>query len=138
LTLLEVVVSMAIFLMSIIAIFQLVSMGNDRAIDVRAQTRTSLRCQAKLAEMTIDQSQLTNTETYTPFTDEKEKDMQWKATAEPLDEASRLYNVKVWVKIDLPGGRVIESHLSQLVLNPSMRGTTFDETKAPKSGSTPQ
>lgn len=127
---------MAIFLMSVIAIFQLVGMGNDRAIDVRAQTRTSLRCQAKLAEMMIDESQLTNTESYTPFTDEKEKDMQWKATAEPLDEAGRLFNVKVWVKTDLPGGRVIESHLCQLVLNPSFRGTTFDETKAPKSGTT--
>jgi Tfp pilus assembly protein PilV len=136
LTLLEVIVAMAIFLMSIIAIFQLVNMGQDRAMDVRAQARTSLRCQAKLAEMTVDSSQLVSSDSYTAFSD-ADKDLQWKATVEPFDETNRLYTVKVWVKADMPGGRTIESHLCQMVLNPTMRGTTFDDPKAPQVGQAP-
>lgn len=133
LTLLEVVVALAIFSISILAIFQLVGMGTDRAVEVQLQTRTSLRCQAKMAEAVIGAQELTGTGDYQNFTD-ADKDLQWKLEAETMDENAMLYTVKVWVKGELPGGRVIESYLCQMVLNPKNRGTTFDPPVPPNTG----
>jgi type II secretion system protein I len=125
LTLLEVIVAMAIFLISVIAIFQLLFLGTERASDVRLQTRTSLRCQAKLSEIIIGAEPLNSSGSYTNFTD-TDTDLQWKMEATPSDDKQMLWTVKVWVKAEL-SGKVVESHLCQFVLNPSMRGTTFDQ-----------
>lgn len=132
LTLLEVVVSVAIFGISIVAIFQLVNLGNDRAEDVRLQTRTSLLCQAKLAEMSVDSTLLSSSESYTAF-DGPDKDLSWKSDVQPYPDSNSktLFLVKVWVKADVPGGKTVESHLGQIVLNPANRGTTFDVIKEP-------
>lgn len=127
LTLLEVIVAMAILLISVIAILQLVNMGTDRALDVRLQARTSMRCQGKLAEIMIGAESLSASGTYTSFTDDKDKDLQWKMEATPSDETGMLYTVKVWVKAELATGRIVESHLCQMMLNPANRGTTFDQ-----------
>jgi hypothetical protein len=134
LTLLEVIVAMAIFLMSIIAIFQLLFLGTERAMDVRLQTRTSLRCQAKLSEIMIGAEPLNSSGSYTNFTD-TDTDLQWKMTATPNDDMQMLWTVKVWVKAELQTGKVVESHLCQLALNPAMRGTTFDQPQMTSSGS---
>ena len=128
LTLLEVIVSMAIFLLSVIAIFQLVFMGSERAMEVRLQARTSLRCQSKLAEVMIGAEPLNSTGNYAAFAD-SDKDLQWKIEVESKDEKGLLYLVKVWVKAELPGSKLVESYLCQMILNPAMRGTTFDEPK---------
>jgi len=135
LTLLEVIVSMAIFLLSIIAIFHLLSIGTNAAIEVRLQTRTSMRCQAKLAEVMCGAQALASTGTYSNFDDsDPDKDLQWRMEATPADDIQMLWMVKVWVKADLPSGEMVESQLSQMVINPSMRGTTFDQTPTPNSG----
>ena len=137
LTLLEVIVAMAIFLISVIAIFQLLFIGTERATDVRLQTRTSLRCQAKLSEIIIGAEPLNSTGSYTNFTD-TDTDLQWKMEATPNDDKQMLWTVKVWVKAELQSGKVVESHLCQLVLHPSMRGTTFDQpAMAPAAASPP-
>jgi prepilin-type N-terminal cleavage/methylation domain-containing protein len=135
LTLLEVVVALAIFGFSIVAIFQLINLGNERAEDVRAQTRTSLRCQAKMAELMIDASQLVDSE-FAPFTDTdtKDGDMQWKVKAEAFDDTAKLFTVTVTVKAEIPGGRVVESSLTRMVMSSAHRGTTFDPEIAPKVG----
>lgn len=126
LTLLEVIVGMAIFLISVIAIMQLVLLGGERAMDVRLQTRTSIRCQSKLAEVMIGAEPLGSGGGYTNFTDDFDKDLQWRMEATPA-EASGLWIVKVWVKAELATGKIVESQLTQMVLDPSIRGTTFDQ-----------
>lgn len=131
LTLLEVVVATAIFLVSVIAITQLTNIGGERAMDVHLQTRTSLRCQGKLAEIVIGAE--TNTSgSYSPFTDDFDKDLQWRAEISEAGAAG-LMLAKVWVKAELPGGKVVESHLSQMFVDPSIRGTTFDQPNDPPS-----
>ena len=127
LTLLEVIVSMAIFLISVTALYQLVLMGGERAMDIRLQTRTSMRCQAKLAELMIGAEPLNSSGTYATFPEEYDKGLQWKVEASESGDAKGLWHVKVWVKAELPTGRSIESQLCQLMLDPSIRGTTFDE-----------
>ena len=125
LTLLEVVVAMAIFLISVIAILQLVLMGGERAMDVRLQTRTSMRCQSKIAEVTIGAQALSDTG-YANFEADADKDLQWRMEAKQVPDVAGLWVVNVWVKADLPTGKTVESSVSQMVVDPMIRGTTFD------------
>lgn len=126
LTLLEVVVAMAIFLISVVAILQLVLMGGERAMDVRLQTRTSMRCQSKLAEVMIGAQAMTPTG-YTDFPDGLDKDLQWQLDVKEVPSVADLWLVTVSVKADLPTGKTVESKVSQMVVDPSKRGTTFDQ-----------
>ena len=125
LTLLEVIVAMAIFLMSIAAIFQLLSLGNDRAVDAKLKAKTSLRCQSKLSEIIVGAQDLTSTGSYNACTDDP--DMQWKMEATQATAAG-LYTVKVFVKVDLPTGKSVESQLIQMILDPKTRGSTVQPT----------
>src|SRR5438128_1456707 len=95
LTLLEVIVAMTIFFISIIAIFQLLHMGTDRAEDVRMRTRTSIRCQAKLAEVVIGAQDITSSADWSNFDSEKDKDLQWKIDSMlyPGNDKQTLYTV---------------------------------------------
>jgi hypothetical protein len=131
LTLFEVVLAMFIFMFSIIAIWQLVTMGSDRALQIQVETRTSARCQSKMAEVIIGAQELTSSGSYTKFED---TDLYWKLDVEP-GPGNGLYNVKVSVRKELPSG-IIESQLSQIVLDPMMRGTSLDRANPPEA-STP-
>lgn len=123
LTLFEVIVAMAIFMISIGAIYQLITFGRDRALDVRMQTRTSMRCQSKLAEVIVGAVPLESTGGYSSFDDDK--DLQWSLSVDSVGFDGAM-QVKVSVKADLPDGRTVESHLAQIVLDPSIRGSTLD------------
>ncbi len=136
LTLLEVVVSVAIFLIALAAIWELFLIGGDRARDVKLQTRTSMLCQSKLAEVVVGAADLTSSSDYTNFTDEFNKDLQWRMEVESTD-AENVSLVKVWVKADLPGGRIVESHLAQMVLDPKVRGSSLDRGPDPLLPATP-
>jgi type II secretion system protein I len=131
LTLLEVIVAMAIFLFSLAAIQQLVTMGSDRAMDIRQETRTSSRCQSKMAELIIGAAGLTASGDYTPFEDEDGKDLFWKVDVAAAEDGVGLYLVKVFVKKDFQSGRTIESQMSQIIMDPSMRGTSLDRALPP-------
>lgn len=116
---------MAIFLISVIAILQLILMGGERAMEVRLQTRTSMRCQSKLAEVMIGAQGLSDTG-YANFEGEADKDLQWRMQAKQVPDVEGLWIVNVWVKADLTTGNAVESYLSQMVVDPANRGTTFD------------
>jgi general secretion pathway protein I len=129
LTLLEVVVSMAIFLMAVVAIWQLVAFGTERAIDVKLQAETSLRCQSKLAEVMIGAQPFTSSGGFQPD-EEPFQHLEWKMEATDGPGAG-LKEVKVWVKAKAPSGREIESMLSQIVLEPTLHGSTQDRPPPP-------
>ena len=136
LTLLEVVVAMAIFLMSLVAIWQLLLLSGDRALDVKLLARTSMVCQSKLAEVMIGAEPPNSTSGYTSLPDEANKDLQWKMEVQSSDVAN-LYNVKISVKAELPNGRIFESHLTQMVLDPAVRGSTLDPPPVIEPPATP-
>ena len=50
LSLLEVIIAMAIFLMAVVVIGQLVTMGGERAPEVDQQSEATMLCQSKLSE----------------------------------------------------------------------------------------
>lgn len=122
-TLLEVIVSMAIFLFSIVFISQLASLGSDRALDVELHSKASLLCQGKLAELMIGAEPLSSASA-APFPDES--DWQYEIDASDTDTAG-IKRVKVTVKRESADGNVVEVSLSRMILDPALRGTTFDK-----------
>jgi hypothetical protein len=126
--LLEVIISLAIFLFSLIAIMQLMIIGSDRAIEVNIQAKTSMRCQGKLAEVMMGAEQASGSNgTYTPYTDDP--NLQWRVDVTESGTTG-LKMIKVFVKSDLPTGQTIESQLCQFALDPSIRGSTMDQPSA--------
>ena len=130
LTLFEVVVALAIFLMALVPIGQLVNMGGERALDVAQQAQASLLCQAKLDSVKVGAEGLNGGGTVDIG------NLTWNYTIEsnPADVAN-LYVVKVTAKVDRPDGKTVEASLVQMVLDPSQRGSTIANTSTASSSS---
>ena len=135
-TLMEVLVALVILLFSCIAIYQLVSMGTDRAIDVKYYARASMLCQSKLEELKFGAEPLTGGGP-TAFKEDGDADYQYEIHVESgeIDEL-RLKKVRVTVKREKTDGRAVEVSLSCLILDPTFRGTTFDKLNTSSSGGT--
>jgi general secretion pathway protein I len=131
-TLMEVVLSTVIFMISATAIYYLSSLGGERALDIYDQTKASLLCQSKLAEIVAGAEPLASGGGYGPFPNDSDKDYEWRMEAAESDVPS-LWDVKIWVRHERPGGQFIQAHLCQKVLDPTMRGSTFDQ---PNTGTT--
>jgi type II secretory pathway pseudopilin PulG len=125
LSLLEVLVALAIFLFSLVALGTLVSMGGDRADEVRQQGWAVQRCQSKLAEVLAGAVPLGSQQ----GSFDEDPDWQWTVEAE-TGPVTGLWNVTVRVTRKRPGGSRIEVSLSQMVLDPSIRGTTASSSSA--------
>jgi general secretion pathway protein I len=118
-TLIEMIVSMAIFLMAMVALGNLLHMGAQRAVEAETQNVAMVKCQSKLSEAMIGSIPL-SAQTEMPF----EEDNNWVWSME-CDEQSfaNLYNVKVTVSRS--GGDPNDKtqvSLSQMVMDPSYRG----------------
>lgn len=120
-TLLEVVVSLAIFLFSIVAISQLVSMGTNHAVDVQLHAKASILCQRELAK------RIAGIEPLSPSSAALADEPDWQLEVEVSDaDVDGLKKVKVTVRQERQDGRVTEATLAQLVLDPTIRGSTLD------------
>jgi prepilin-type N-terminal cleavage/methylation domain-containing protein len=119
LTLLEVILALAIFLFSIVAISRLITVGGDRALDI--QGREIQLCQAKMAEVA---SGITPLQSASGTFDE-EPDWHWSIDCEPSPYTS-LWNVKVTVGRQHADGTKTQTVLTQMVYDPSQRGSTLD------------
>jgi general secretion pathway protein I len=133
-TLMEVLVALVILLFSCIAIYQLVSMGTDRAIDVKYYARASMLCQSKLEELKFGAEPLTGGGP-TAFKEDGDADYQYEIHVEN-GEIDGLKKVRVTVKREKTDGRTVEVSLGRLVLDPTFRGTTFDKLNTSSSGGT--
>jgi Tfp pilus assembly protein PilV len=141
-TLLEVIFALVIFMGSFVALNQLVSIATDNAIRVDQQSQATLLCQAKLAEINAGIVSLTASQgDYTPFTQSQDggwsntidDNWQWKMmTTSEVEGVANLYLVQVWVMRET-GGKKVEVTLSQMVFDPTQRGSTAD---VPSTGST--
>lgn len=133
LTLLEVVIALAIFLFSLVAITQLLTLSGERALLANLRAHAALLCQSKLAEV-VSGVQPLQSAGYAAFTDDP--DWQWRMECNEGDVPG-LWNVQVWVKKDRPDGSAVEVTLSQMVLSPSKRGSVLDPPATPAQGATP-
>jgi general secretion pathway protein I len=119
LSLLEVIISLAIFLFSLVAISQLIDIGVDHAVELDLRAQAALIAQTKIAEVTAGAI---------PLTSQGETDLEedsawmWKLEAE-ADSIPGLFRVKVTVSRQ-DRGLKINVAMSQLVLDPTKRGGT--------------
>jgi general secretion pathway protein I len=130
-TLLEVVVSLVIFLFSLVAISSLSSLGNSRAMDARDYSKASLLCQTKLGELVTGIEPL-SAQGATAFKDEPDWTYEIDVSDGVVDS---LKNVRVTVKLDKEG-RQVEVNLTQMILSPASRGSTLDKLTTSTSSGT--
>lgn len=122
LSLLEVLVATAVFLMSIVSIGFLMSVASNSAMDAHIQSQAANLAQMKLAEVAIGAVAL---EGQSDATFEDDPEYHYSLTAEQ-GGASGLYNVTVTVWRTKSNNQKVEVSLSQLVLDPSIVGSVFD------------
>lgn len=123
LTLLEVLIALAIFLFSLVAISRLVDAGVDLAVESDLRSYGSMLAQSKLAQVTAGAIPLAS---QPASADEDDPDWSWSMEAEQ-DAIPNLWRIKVTVTRALKTGRV-EVVASQLVLDPTKRGSTDSST----------
>lgn len=114
-TLLEVIVAMAIFVVSLGAVGHLVYMGSQRSLEAQLQAQGLQKCQSKMSEMISGSLPLTSTNGNYP------DDSTWQFDVEctQQDSSTLLYTVKVTASHQVDSGPRFEVSLSQMVLDPS-------------------
>jgi type II secretory pathway pseudopilin PulG len=135
LSLLEILLSLAIFLMSLVAIGGLVESGSDRGMSAAMQAAGTRLAQSKLAEVEAGAIPVSSGGQGT-FDDEPE----WNWSIEPGSAAvPNVYPVTVRVWRDYGGGRY-EVVLTQMVFDPAQMGNASEAPKPTTSstGSQPQ
>jgi type II secretion system protein I len=125
-SLLEVLVAMAIFLFAFAAISQLVTLSADRALEVKLKSQATQLCQAKLAEVMAGAVPLSS---QSEATLDEDPSWLWSLDAEQ-GSVQGLWNVTVKFSRKRANGSTLETSLSQMVLDPSLRGSTLDAVAA--------
>jgi hypothetical protein len=138
LSLLEVLISLAIFLMSLVALSQLISTGGDMARDVQWMSRAMTLAESRLAELTAGSLPLTaQSETAC----DEDPDFNWQVESESQSTPG-LYSITVIISRPRSDGSKFETRLHQYVLDPLLRGNTdgtptgSDATTTPTTGTT--
>jgi type II secretion system protein I len=122
LSLLEVLVALAIFLLSFVAIGRLVSLASDQAVEVQYQSQATRLAQSKMNEVLAGAVPLQ----YASGNFDEDQDWEWKVEAEQNSQVPNLWTVTVTVTRPSHDGDEISSSLTHMILDPSARGTVFD------------
>jgi type II secretion system protein I len=131
LSLLEVLVAMAIFLFAMVAIGRLVIAGADRALEVRYKSEAVQIAQTKMAEVAAGAIALSSQGATSV---DEDPDWEWSLDAEQGSVAN-LWNVTVHVSRPGPSGSVDYCTLTQMILDPAQRGSSFDTVTINGAGS---
>jgi prepilin-type N-terminal cleavage/methylation domain-containing protein len=126
-SLLEVMVALAIFLLGLVGIGQLITMGGDRALEVQQQSQAIRLCQSKMAEVVSGVVSLTS-QPDAPF--DEDPDWNWSIDAEQQGDAANLWTIKITVTPANTNVAKVQASLTQLVFDPAQRGSTLDITAA--------
>jgi type II secretory pathway pseudopilin PulG len=122
LTLMEVLVSLAIFLLSLAALARLVTFAGERAQEAQFRSQATLYCLSQLAEVEAGSIAL-GSQGETELEDDP--DYNWSMDA-AQGQAAGLWNVTVRVSRKAPNGPSVTVSLSKMVLDPSAVGSTQD------------
>lgn len=116
LSLLEVLAALVIFLLSLVALSQLIDTSTRQARNIQFQSEGTLLCQSKLAEFVAGVESVE-----TGGEGDFEEDPNWRWSAESVAEGGAAGLYKVTVKVTRGQGG-FEVSMSQFILAPSMRG----------------
>lgn len=117
-TLLEVILALAIFLFSLVAISQLFTTATNQAEEIAFQSRATRLAQSKLGEYIAGVLSLSSNP---GSTFDEEPEWEWSSDIQADGTAAELYLVTVHVSRNSNRGR-IETSLSQYVFNPRAKG----------------
>ena len=131
-SLLEVLIALAVFVMSITGLVFLMGIATDNAIETQMRSQAMCLCQSKLAEASCGAIPLTGSD---KTECEDDKDYQWAMDVAPGNFGS-LSTVTVTVSRKRANGKEFECSLSQMVLDPAIVGTVFDGAMALQAPST--
>ncbi len=120
LTLIEVLVALAIFLLSYVAIIRLISLGEDQALEIRWQSEGTRLAQSKMAEVVAGVIPLLS-QSDQPFDNTGSSAWNWSMSCEQ-ETIPNLWQAEVTVSRDRPDGSLFEVTLSRLVIDPTTRG----------------
>jgi type II secretion system protein I len=131
LTLLEVLVALAIFLLAVVGLGTLVSYSGERAAQIRQQAWAIQRCQSKLAEVVVGAVPL-ESQSEVPF----DEDPEWIWSLDVQDGATTgLKNVTVRVSRSGNDRSRTEVLLAQIIMDPALRGGAAPAASAEPSSS---
>src|SRR5437016_5563530 len=119
LSLLEVLVALTIFLLSFVAIGRLVTLASDHALEIQYQSQATQLAQSKLNEVICGALPL---QSGSGSFDEDEA-WQWTLDADPEGTVDGLWTVTVKVSRSSNDGSDTSASLSQMVLDPTLRGS---------------
>jgi prepilin-type N-terminal cleavage/methylation domain-containing protein len=130
LSLLEVIVALAVFLISYIAIWGLMNIAHDEAIELTYRNQATLLAQRKLAEIAsgVEQFQSSGDAAF----DDPDGDYSWSSDVASNDVSTLLSVVSVTVSRPYKGD-TIKVTLTQMMLNPTNLGSTQDVQATPLS-----
>jgi prepilin-type N-terminal cleavage/methylation domain-containing protein len=122
LSLLEVLVALAILLFSMVALHQALNLGTNSAVEMQQLVQASQLAQSKMAELYVGAVPL-QSQPDTPF--DEDPDYTWSVDAQQ-NTVANLWNVTVTVARHHNDGSKMETKLSRMILDPSLRGTSYD------------
>jgi general secretion pathway protein I len=122
-SLMEVLISLAIFLMSLAVLGQLIGLASDQAIEIQQRSQASQLCESKLAELTAGILPMTSQQ---ETACEEDPNYQWSVMVQAQGQAQGLYEVTVVVSRPRPDGSQLQVSLSRLMIDPSLMGSTQD------------
>lgn len=122
LTLMEVLCALAIFLLALVGIGTLVTQSSDRAILIQQQIEATRLCQSKMAEIDAGAIPLQSVENQ-PF--DEDDTWLWSLQCEQ-GSVTGLWQVNLRVSRQQRDGSYVESSLFRYLLDPTLRGSTFD------------
>jgi Tfp pilus assembly protein PilV len=122
LTLMEVLVSLAIFLLSLAALTRLVTYAGERALEAQYRSQATMYCLSQLAEVEAGSIGLSS-QGETALEEDPEYEWSMDATQ---GQVVGLWTVTVTVSHKNGNGVPIRVSLSKMVLDPSMVGSTQD------------
>ena len=131
-SLLEVLVALTIFLLAVIVLGNLITTGSNRALDIKLEGQATQLCQSKLAEVVAGVVPLSG-QADVPFDDEP--DWVWSVETEQESQPG-LWRVKVRVTRQHADERRTECVLTQLVIDPNLRGSTNAPAATTTTGTT--
>jgi Tfp pilus assembly protein PilV len=132
LTVLEVLVALSIFLIALIGIGRLITMGAEQALNVAERARAAQLCQAKLAEVAAGAVPLSG-QADVPF--DEDPAWLWSLDAGQAD-VSGLWKITVRVSHQRSDGSRIECSIDRMLLDPALRGSALDAATIAANSST--
>jgi hypothetical protein len=135
-TLLEVIVSMAIFLMSFIAIASLLNFGQMHALEVQLQATGLQKAQSKMSDV-IAGSEPLGSQSSVPFTEDTTGKWTWSMEADQDPAVTNLWLVKITVSYQLEHDNQLSVSLTEKVLDPSIKAQWYSNQLSSLSSGLP-